>query len=53
MCTMKAADTSRLRLPEIRYMRKTVDYTWAVFKSRAEIAAELKNASFSQKELTE
>jgi hypothetical protein len=40
--TIKARDTRRITAAEIKYMRRTAEYTWTDYKTNAQIAKELK-----------
>jgi len=40
--TIKASDARRITAAEMKYMRRTAGYTWADYKTNAQIAKELK-----------
>jgi len=40
--TVKASDARRITATEMKYMRRTAGYTWADYKTDAQIAKELK-----------
>jgi len=40
--TIKARDSRRITAAEMKYMRRTAGYTWADYKTNAQIAKELK-----------
>jgi len=40
--TIKASDARRISAAEMKYMRRTAGYTWADYKTNAQIAKELK-----------
>ena len=40
--TIKASDARRITAAEMKYMRRTLVYTWADYKTNAQIAKELK-----------
>jgi len=47
--TIKARDTRRITAAEMKYMRRTVGYTWTDYKTNAQIAKELKITSILDK----
>jgi len=40
--TIKASDARKITAAEMKYLRRTVGYTWADYKTNAQIAKELK-----------
>jgi len=40
--TIKAGDARRITAADMKYMRRTVGYTWTDYKTNAQIAKELK-----------
>jgi len=40
--TIKASDARRITAAEVKYMGRTAGYTWANYKTNAQIAKELK-----------
>jgi hypothetical protein len=47
--TIKARDARRITAAEIKYIRRTADYIWTVYKTNTKIATELKiNTNFGQ-----
>jgi hypothetical protein len=46
---VKARDARRITASEVKYMRKTVGYTWIDYKTSVEIVKELNITSFLDK----
>jgi hypothetical protein len=46
--TVKATDARRIAAAEMKYMRKTVGYTWTDYKTNTAIARVLNTTSFGQ-----
>jgi hypothetical protein len=47
--TIKARDARRITATEIKYMRRTAEYTWTVYKTNIQITTELKITQISNK----
>jgi len=47
--TIKASDSRRITAAEMKYMRRTVGYTWTDYKTNVQIAKDLKIASILDK----
>ena len=47
--TIKASDARRITAAEMKYMRRTVGYTWTDYKTNEQIAKELKITSIFDK----